>query len=160
MFTVGDYSQQPRFCWPVEGQIQSVICRAAGYWTSILCNNSDYVCKFSYIRVCMVRTKCEPPDYFIHCCVSGFCLWDTGNQRIGPIQRNKPVLEILTCVLQWSFFQNLNILFMDTLTQQMVFLIVNINIFWGDLSGISAKTATLVSWSEAVEWKLRRSGTL
>ena len=34
--------------------------------------------------------------------------------------------------------------FMDTLTQQIIFLILKINIFWGDLSGISATTATLV----------------
>ena len=33
---------------------------------------------------------------------------------------------------------------MDTLTQQIIFLIIKINNFRGDLSGISAKTATLV----------------
>ena len=33
---------------------------------------------------------------------------------------------------------------MDTLTQQIYFLTIEINIFWGDLSGISAKTATLI----------------
>ena len=32
---------------------------------------------------------------------------------------------------------------MDTLTQQIIFLIIEIHSFWGDLSGISAKTATL-----------------
>ena len=46
---------------------------------------------------------------------------------------------------QWSFFQNLNILFLDTLSQQIIFLIIEITIFWGDLSSISAKTATLIS---------------
>ena len=42
-----------------------------------------------------------------------------------------------------KFFSKLNYLFLDTLTQQIIFLIIKINIFWGDLSGISAKTATL-----------------
>ena len=42
-----------------------------------------------------------------------------------------------------KFFFNFNYLFLDTLTQQIVFLIVKINIFWSDLSGISAKTITL-----------------
>ena len=32
---------------------------------------------------------------------------------------------------------------MDSLTQQRIFLMVKINSFWGYLSGISAKTATL-----------------
>ena len=32
---------------------------------------------------------------------------------------------------------------MDTLTQQIFFMIIKMNNFWGDLSGISAKTATL-----------------
>ena len=33
---------------------------------------------------------------------------------------------------------------MDTLTQQIIFLIIKINNFWGDLSSISAETATLI----------------
>ena len=33
------------------------------------------------------------------------------------------------------------------MTQKNIFFIIKINIFWGDLSGISAKTATLVSTS-------------
>ena len=41
------------------------------------------------------------------------------------------------------FFKILIILFLDTLNQQRIFLIIKINNFWGDLSGISAKTATL-----------------
>ena len=41
------------------------------------------------------------------------------------------------------FFKILIILFLDTLSQQIFFLIIKINNFWGDLSGISAKTATL-----------------
>ena len=44
---------------------------------------------------------------------------------------------------QWGFFQNLIILFLDILTQQISSLIIKISFFWGDLSGISAKTATL-----------------
>ena len=42
------------------------------------------------------------------------------------------------------FFQNAIISFLDSLTQQIIFLIIKINNFWGDQSGISAKTATLV----------------
>ena len=42
------------------------------------------------------------------------------------------------------FFKIYIILFLDTMTQQIFFLMIKINIFWGDLSGISAKTATLV----------------
>ena len=34
---------------------------------------------------------------------------------------------------------------MDTLTQKIFFFIIKINIFRGDVSGISAKTATLVT---------------
>ena len=34
---------------------------------------------------------------------------------------------------------------MDSLTQKIFFLIIKINNFWGDLSGISAKTATLAA---------------
>ena len=35
---------------------------------------------------------------------------------------------------------------MDTLSQKIYFLIIKINNFWGDFSGISAKTATLHGW--------------
>ena len=43
-----------------------------------------------------------------------------------------------------KFFQNPIISFLDTLSQKNIFFIIKINNFWGDLSGISAKTATLV----------------
>ena len=35
-------------------------------------------------------------------------------------------------------------LFLESLTEQIIFLIVKINNFWGDLSGISAKTPALI----------------
>ena len=67
------------------------------------------------------------------------------------------------------FFQIKLFYFLDTLTQQIIFLILNINNFWGDLSGISSKTATLVpcraakglepgclSCPDAAVWKLQR----
>ena len=46
---------------------------------------------------------------------------------------------------QSSFFQNCIYLFQDTLILQIMFLIIKINNFRGDLSDISAKSATLVS---------------
>ena len=42
------------------------------------------------------------------------------------------------------FFKIKLFYFLDTSTQQIFFLIIKIKFFWGDLSGISAKTATLV----------------
>ena len=39
---------------------------------------------------------------------------------------------------------------MDTLTQQIIFWIIKINIFWGDLSGIPAKTATRLHSSKRI----------
>ena len=51
---------------------------------------------------------------------------------------------VLQAVQQWSFFQKYIILFLDTLTQQTLFSMIKINIFLGDLSGISAKTAPLL----------------
>ena len=43
------------------------------------------------------------------------------------------------------FFKIFIFLFLDTLSQQIFFLIIKINIFWGDLCSISVKTATLIS---------------
>ena len=51
--------------------------------------------------------------------------------------------RILGHYKQLRFFQNVISLFLDTLSQQIYFLIIKINNFWGDLSGISAKPATL-----------------
>ena len=51
---------------------------------------------------------------------------------------------------QQSFFQNINNFFLDTFSQQIYFLIIKINNFWGDLSGISATTATLLADSDVV----------
>ena len=48
------------------------------------------------------------------------------------------------------FFQNYFILFLDTLTQHILFLITTVNTFWGDLSSISAKTATLLTPTASV----------
>ena len=45
---------------------------------------------------------------------------------------------------QWSFFSKLNQIFLDTLILKIYFLIMKINNFQGDLSSISAKTATLL----------------
>ena len=42
-----------------------------------------------------------------------------------------------------KFFSKILFFYLDSLTQQTCFLIIKIIIFWGDLSGISAKTATL-----------------
>ena len=60
---------------------------------------------------------------------------------------------------QWSFFQNWIILFLDTLNQKIYFLIIKINIFWGDLSDISAKTATLLPIRAADLCVLGNSGS-
>ena len=43
-----------------------------------------------------------------------------------------------------AFFKIIIIIFIDTLILQIYFLIIKLNIFRGDLSSISAKTATLV----------------
>ena len=55
-----------------------------------------------------------------------------------------------------KFFSKLN-LFLDALTQQIIFLIIQINNFWGDLSGISAKPATLTGTDYRV--RMRRMTT-
>ena len=62
---------------------------------------------------------------------------------VHKLPRAEPVHGALTTKpdIQWRFFQNQIILFLDTLNQQIYFLIKKINNFWGDLSGISAKTA-------------------
>ena len=46
-----------------------------------------------------------------------------------------------------KFFSKLNIFFLDTLILSIIFLIIKIDNFRGDLSSISAKTATLVAFT-------------
>ena len=43
-----------------------------------------------------------------------------------------------------SFFQNINFLIFGYFDPTFLFWIVTINIFWGDLSGVSVETATVV----------------
>ena len=83
------------------------------------------------------------------------CQWKCTNKCrtcLGPIitlwisdqSWSKLLLLIRSALLQqWSFFQNSITLFLDTLNQQYIFFIIKMNIFWGDPSDISAKTATL-----------------
>ena len=47
---------------------------------------------------------------------------------------------------QCFFFQKNFFFFLDTLILKIYFLIIKINNFRGDLSGISARTATLYTW--------------
>ena len=49
----------------------------------------------------------------------------------------------LCCIRPVVFFSKLNYYFLDTLTQKIYFLVIKINNFWGDLSGISAKKSSL-----------------
>ena len=56
-----------------------------------------------------------------------------------------------------KFFSKLNYFIYDTLTKQIIFLIIKTLNFWGDLNGISAKTETLNSTSE-FEYTLSRIG--
>ena len=61
------------------------------------------------------------------------------------------------------FFKIKLLIFLDILTQKIIFLIVKIINFWGDLSGISAKTATLhvrFRWVFFGKYIVRASWTL
>ena len=58
---------------------------------------------------------------------------------------------MLTSAGSEVFFQNLIIYFLDTLILYLIFLIIKINNFRGDLSDISAKTATLSAGDQQVQ---------
>ena len=46
--------------------------------------------------------------------------------------------------MQWSFFSKLNYFIFGFFDPKIFFPLIKITVFWGDLSGISAKTATLI----------------
>ena len=63
-----------------------------------------------------------------------------GDDRVEP--------EANTCDIQCSFLSKSHTFFWDAWILQSYFLIIKINNFWGDLSDISGKTATLVASSD------------
>ena len=58
--------------------------------------------------------------------------------------RKSAAMRVATATSEVSF-KIKSFIFFDTLILQIYFLIIKINIFRGDLSGISAKTATLTA---------------
>ena len=82
---------------------------------------------------------------FAYCC-SGSCFKTLlENAIVGMFSGHEVHLpNNITGQHQWSFFQILIYLFLDALILQICVLIISINTFWGNLSDITAKTATLV----------------